>query len=1139
MRALLLPVAVACVALLLGALQAEDRPPGLTDILFQRANERMDAGLTNEGVAELAHVLRLDPAHAGARQRLASFLTQRTYALPVSEWKFPRSGGSPPYDSDGKIFSRDGERVLLLGEKDVQLFETRTGKAAGPKMPSHCIPVFRADSKVLAVATSERTVELISTVDGKPMRLERKFEHDIEHMGFLGNTGVLAVNIPPPRQELKQYVFWDTEVGGLLDSSFGRDVKVYLMQMTADARSVVLVGVHRKRKEHWAVRIDLAGWKKVSGPSPLKNGGAIINYEANMRVRDDCTEVSISLGVGFGGPGETKTWSVETGDLTEDKGGGSRWSSFEGPRFTADQSRPGSGFAADWRSRDASKPEQEEPRPGIASELVGRFFGPDGQLALGTYEDGTVTLQGLADRTLPEARHPWRTGEARFLRGGQEMAVLERPNDEANAPHLRISQWRSGPSVTFWPTRHLRGTDVRLIPQADRLLVLSESGEMSHWDARTGVRLAGPVKFAEKYQRPYRPTVFPVDRNFSADNGKFLAPTWDGYLQLFDTVTLRPAGGPVLDSDESGFDGRRILSPDGLLAAKSENRDVVVFDPKTGKTLGRCTHSGEEDSSANPVAFDSTGTRLAARDSGSPFVYDWRANKKVTGQIGDQTTFFIPGQPLISTHVEEYNHHGYAPPMVTFWNLNKPPIVGREWAGATMSEISAATAFTLDGKLALTCAGCVAGQQDAVKLWRLPELKLAYEPIRVPSGITAVAFSRDGAFFATLGKKGVRVWETKSGTARTEWMVSGGYCTLEFSHDGRLLLAHDQQGAWIYDLTEDEGIATDDLVVLAEAAAGLRVNPVTLRAEAHDGFPALAELRSRKPDSWFFQPLDERTLGPHGVQRLSQMLDECYNPHADTTALLHAYPPALMAAYSWTDDANRSAAHTEAALARSRTDPLVLLYASRGALKDYAEDFPTAATLARTALRERKGARFLAEAAFYDWRDGDFATAEARYREACALDGSHADWWAMRALLHAMRGEKAQAAETFAAAAKIGAGDLHVRYVLGWAKLHLGEYDEAATWFDLPRETPDVPQPEFPPPDHQKPQHLGPFWEKEITLAKVTLGQIAGTLKDRLLPVSQEEEDMIFKRHHFSGKAKAAVRQLFDESRKPQKAQKQ
>lgn len=1144
MRAFLLPVPVACVALLLGSLHAEDRPPTLADVIFQRANDRLDAGRANEGVAELAHVLRLEPAHAGARQRLASFLTQRTYALPVTEWTFPNAGDAVAFYPQGPlVFSRDGERVVLISGKTAQLFETRTGRKIGRVMPCHAPPVFRADSKVLAVARTERSVELVSAADGKPMRLERKFERDIGRMEFLGNTGALAVNLPLPGDEPKQsaHVFWDTGEGRLLEPPFGRDVRTYLVRTTADARSVVLVGIHHKSNEHWAARMELDGWNKSAGPSLLKKGEKVLD------ISPDGYQAVIRYGGGpLGGSGKSKTWDIGTGDLIEDKETGGGWNEPTGPWFTADQSRPGSGFDAIWKERIASRTEKDEPHSGIAAELVGRFFGSDGQLALGTYEDGTVTLEGLADKTLPEARHPWRAREARFLRGGQEMAAVESPYDGSRAPRVRIWQWRSGPAVTFWPSRHLRGTDLRFLPQSDKLFVLSESGEMSHWDARTRVRLAGPVKFAEKYQAPYRTDGFKRDVEFSADNGKFLTPIKEDAVRLFDTVTMQPIGEQFSTPKEDGWPHGAILSPDGSLAAMPQKGAAVIFDPKSGKALGRCARTAENDMGLRPMAFDPSGRLLATSDGP---VIDWQKNRRLSDPAGQATAYvFIPNTPLLAGVQSAGGLHVHVPASVTFWNLDSPRIkTGENFAERSLCEMSTATAFSADGKLALTCASRDEDQLNAIKLWRFPDMKPACEPVRVPSVITAATFSNDGKFFAALRQNpairagSVRVWETATGTPRTEWMYCGGAVGLEFSHDGRLLLAHGRGGAWLYDLAEDEGIATEELIVLAEAAAGLRVNPATLRAEPHDGLAALAEMRGRKPDLWFFQPLDERTAGPHTPQRLSQVLDEVDRLSPSDIAPLHAYAPAFMAARYRTLEENKSPTLSETALARTRHDPLALLYASRAEFGARQQDFQSAATLARAALSLEKSARILVEVAFYDWVKGDFAAAAEKYREACALDGSHADWWAMRALIHAELGEKAPSAEAFATADKLGRSEDLVRCILGWAKLHLGEYDAAAKWLAPPDSDESSPaaESEFPLKRDEEPQHVEQFWDREKKLAEVVLALIEGTKKQVFFPPAIEDEEPIFKRHRLTGKAKEAVDFLVEEYRRQRKAQKQ
>lgn len=1157
MRAYFPHVTIACAVLLAAALGAEEKAPTLADVVFQRANDRLDAGQTNEGLAGLAHALRLDSGHAGARQRLVSFLTHRTYALPVAEWSLPASDGSVD-------FSRDGERMVFISGKTAQLLETRTGRKIGSAMPCLGPTAFRADSRVLAVATTNRNVELVSTADGKPIRMEQRFEREIAGMEFLGNSETLALNIPLPGEApaKRNHVFWDTHTGTLMESPFGRDVRIYFFGTTAGMGRVTLIGVHGKKEEHWAARMELDGWKKAAGPSLLQKG------EEVSEISPDGDYAIISYGVGpLGGNGKSKKWDIATGELIEDKKNNEGWRAPTGPWHTVDQSRPGSSFAAHQKERVESWEKNGGQLPAGASELRSRVFGPDGQFSLGIYGDGTVTLEGLEDKTLPEVRHPWGEPDARFLRGGQEMVVVEPPSDENRARRVSVWQWRSGSAVTFWSSGQLGGNDVRFLPKSDKLFVLSESGEMSHWDALKGERLAGPVKFAENYQRPYRTGGFAKDTDFSADNGKFIAPVKDGAMRLFDTATMQPAGEQFSAPDGAGA----ILSTDGSLAAMWQKGDMAIFDPKTGKTLGRCMRTTEDQGDGlRPMSFDPSGRLLATSDGP---IFDWRKNRRLSDPLGQATAYvFIPNTPLLAGVEASGGLHVHVPASVTFWNLESPRIkTGEGWAQGSHYEKSTATAFSADGKLALTCASSEEHQQNAIKLWRLPGMKPACEPIRVPSVIGAVTFSGDGKFFAALKCNpvndacDVRVWETATGAPRTEWMYCGGADGLQFNHDNRLLLAHGWEGAWLYDLATDEDATSEDLIVLAEATAGLRVNPATLRAEPHDGFPALDELRRHQPDSWFFQPLDERTSGPHTKQHLPQLLHENITLHprleASHIAPLHTYAAATVVAnnlrdtWAWND----IAALAEVALDRSHGT--LLAFPSNADDDPWKAhlDFKAGAVDARAALGMEKSAQHLAKAGFYDWLEGDFNAAQAKYREACALENDRAYGWAMRALIHAELGEKEQSAEASAAAAKLGEHMVPVRCVLGWTKLILGEYDSAAEWLNPPKQDKEQEaQPRDPFSDNRLEWDCDErFWVREKALAEAVLARMDPLRHERswktesgpalikraadhlFFPFAIEDGALIFKRHRLSGNAKEAVESLIKEYRNWSKVQRQ
>ncbi|HVJ45141.1 MAG TPA: WD40 repeat domain-containing protein, partial [Luteolibacter sp.] len=165
------------------------------------------------------------------------------------------------------------------------------------------------------------------------------------------------------------------------------------------------------------------------------------------------------------------------------------------------------------------------------------------------------------------------------------------------------------------------------------------------------------------------------------------------------------------------------------------------------------------------------------------------------------------------------------------------------------------------------------GKDHVVQVWETLALKKAARPVFDPFGaINTLIFSPDSKLIATVavesGKSLVRIWDWREGAAISQPF---GYPTfaenLLFSKDSRTLIFQRKADASsdkiLFNVIEisppqDLGI---DMAALAEGTMALRVTKDGI-SSVLDPFESWNLLRSKAPDSWFFQHPASRGVSP-------------------------------------------------------------------------------------------------------------------------------------------------------------------------------------------------------------------------------------------------------------------------------------
>ncbi len=788
---------------------------------YLRVDEEFAKGNAAMGVAQLAAILRQDPANELAAMRLMSALTDRNFPMPISA----------PMRHEGEVFwaefSPVGDRIVTASaDGTARVWNAMSGEPISPPLPhaGHVrFACFSPDGARIATASFDHTARVWNAATGvavtPPLRHaawvnRARFSPDGQWVATVSRDGTAC--------------FWDSTTGERKAELRIAKGEVYDCQFSPDGKRVV-VGAEGSPTTVW----EVGTWKPAFAPmADSRNAVSVVFSPDGDRIATASDDAVARL------------WNAHTGQpIGEPMQHGAQVRTVV---FSPDGGRV---VTASWDETaqvwEATTGKPITPPMKHADQVRAAVFSPDGLRVATASSDFTARVwDAWTGAPLIEAiRHGNKLRGVQFSREGARLLTISADKT------ARMWDIRNGASMAGPPSNQYL-IQSHEYTKDGRISVRGTFTSQYKGTVLEDGRVNGVIQYQER-----------INSTHVSGDGKWVVTASDDRTaQVWEIRSAKPVGNPL---PHPAYVLQAEFSPDATrIVTASRDSEARLWSRSTGELLGApMRHQGP----LRDVEFSPDGSHvLTASDDGVARIWNGVNGNAMTAPMPHPEAVlfaqFSPDGRRVVTACKDFS--------VRIWDAQN----GRPVTPALMQDAEIVFAmFSPDGRMiAISC------EDRTVRIWDARSGESVSGPMRHPQPITHLAISPDGLRMATAVRPGtVRFWDVKTGLPLTEPRnLSQDVHWLEFSNDGTSLLVlgdaarvelqvptpGQRPPSWLSTLAEEflGGHWTRENSFVPSSGVGLREVRKRIGSSASQGY---FELCAR----WMFEDRSTRTISPMAV----------------------------------------------------------------------------------------------------------------------------------------------------------------------------------------------------------------------------------------------------------------------------------